>query len=433
MIKQRISAWLKNDFLQNVLVLFSGSAIAQAIPVLSMLILTRIYPEEIFGIFFIYASAGIILYILSTLKLEIAIVLPETDEEAMQIFNISVLISFLISILAFIVVYVMFDFLGKIFSNKNIGPWLYLLPVSMLFRGIFQSCVFWYNRKKQYRQISIGRIAKAVTMACVQIFAGVIGYIKGGLIVGLVAGQFVSAFYMLIFIKIKNSKLTTNFGNIDLKKHLSTYLKIPVFNTIMGVLNNLSNQLPVFLLSRYFGLQIVGFYGLANRIVSTPMGLVGQSVGQVFYQQAAQAVYTPGALKYLVRNTYVKLSKFAIIPFIILFIFSPTIFKVFFGEAWITTGVYTRILIPWLFLMFLNAPITYITTILKKQHIIVVYEILLLACRFLALYAGYTIFNSVIMSIVLFSSVGLIFNLFLLLYHLSISSKTCICYETDHV
>ena len=64
------------------------------------------------------------------------------------------------------------------------------------------------------------------------------------------------------------------------------YKDIPLFSTLISLLNTISNQLPIFLLTRFFGFASAGLYGLSHRVVAAPMGLIGQSVGEVFYQKA---------------------------------------------------------------------------------------------------------------------------------------------------
>jgi lipopolysaccharide exporter len=93
------------------------------------------------------------------------------------------------------------------------------------------------------------------------------------------------------------------------------------------------------------------------------------------------------------------------------------------GENWNNTGVFVRILLPLIFLSFLNAPISSIITILKKQKNILSLDILKLLLRFCGIYIGYKFYNSMTIAILLFSFIGIAYNLFLMYYFLSISKK----------
>jgi O-antigen/teichoic acid export membrane protein len=186
----------------------------------------------------------------------------------------------------------------------------------------------------------------------------------------------------------------------------------------------LSNQLPLFLLTRFFDAGAAADYGLASRVVSAPMGLIGQSVGQVFYQEASEIKNKNKPLDDIVKTIYKRLFKIGIIPFIILAAFAPVIFKIVFDSEYETSGQITRIIIPWLFLGFLNAPVSYIITILNKQKTILLYDTGLLISRFVALYSGYYFYNSIMISVLFYSVTGIIFNGLLYFYFIFISKHS---------
>lgn len=421
---QFIKKQLSSESVKNVMVLFSGSAVAQAIPVLSMIVLTRIYPEDVFGIFFIYSSSNLILAIIATLKFQLAIVLPKDDETAFHLLQFSIMLSFLMAVLAFSVIYILHGFIVSLLNDNRIGGWLYFLPVSIFLTGTIESTNYWFNRNKQFKKISASRVIKSTGLSITQLVLGFLKYTSIGLIAGLLSGQFIAAVTNVIRVFHVEKGRYTRVTWKKIKILVKTYRKIPLFNTLIGLINNLSNQLPVFLLSNFYGVVITGYYGLANRVVQIPMGLIGNSVGQVFFQKASSKFNEQGNIYAFVRKTYLQLLKAGILPFALLFIFAPVIFKIVFGPAWEAAGQYAQILIPWLFLAFMNAPVSYIVTVLSKQHALTIYEISLLIARFGALFAGYRLWSDVIYSIVLFSAVGWVFNLFLIFYYLHISKTT---------
>jgi len=153
------------------------------------------------------------------------------------------------------------------------------------------------------------------------------------------------------------------------------------------------------------------------------MGMVGQSVGQVFFQKASRLFHSKKNFYKFVKATYLRLFKIAIVPYAIMLIVAPFIFKVLFGTEWSVAGKYTQVLIPWLFVMFLNSPLSSIVTILDKQKQMLVYDLSLLSCRFLSLYFGYKFFHNVFYSLTFYSLTGLLFNIFLIFYFIKISKQ----------
>jgi len=417
---------LKRNTYKNVIILFTGSSIAQIIPILATLILTRIFTKEQFGIFFIYSSLCMVLSTFITLKLELSILLPKNMNESFSLFISSILASLILSFFIFIGIFIFYSQISSLLGNKNIDQLLYYVPISLFFLGVIQSCTYWFNRNNKFKSISVVNITKSVTSSTIQLILGILSFLKYGLIAGLISGQFISALYSLYFsfkTKVVDAESFTFKKMFNL---INKYKSIPIFNTSIGVTNTLSNQLPIFLLTGFYSLEMAALYGLASRIVATPMGLIGQSIGPVLFNEASKKHNNNESLKGLVRSTYKKLFKIAIIPFIIIGIAAPFIFRILFGAEWEMAGTFTQLLIPWLFLMFLNSPMSYIIIILDKQKYMLIYDILLLIFRFFGLYIGYKFLNSVYYSIALFSFVGVAFNLFYFFYIIRISKKSII-------
>ncbi|MEJ2054345.1 MAG: oligosaccharide flippase family protein [Calditrichaceae bacterium] len=420
MIKLFIQKIMDNEFYKNIFTLFGGLIIAQVIPLLIVPVLTRIYSVEIFGIFFIYSAIVVILSIFATLQYEITIVLPEEDSDAINLLILSLSTSLIISILLFIIIFFFNRQIALLLGDSNIGPWLFLIPVSIFFTGIFQSFSYFGNRFKKYKTISGGRIVKSTITGLSQLSCGITGYEKFGLIGGLIFGQIISAAYMAVkFFK----KVFIFLHQVSVKRMIrliKIYKNVPTYNTLMGLQNRLSGYLPFFLLGNYYGVTIVSLYGLAHRIIGTPTGIVSQSIGQVFYQKASESYNNKDDLYGLVKGLYIKLLKVAIIPFTLLFFIAPAAFKFIFGPEWISTGRIIQILTPWLLLSFLNTPITSVITILNKQKVLFIYNTLLLIFRFFALFIGFKVYNNEYYSIAFYALIGFIFNSFILFYMLAI-------------
>jgi O-antigen/teichoic acid export membrane protein len=97
---------LRSEFNRNALTLVSGTAIAQAILVLISPILTRLYSPADFGDLALFISITSIIGVIANGRYELAIMLPEKDEDAINVaaagFLFNILISLLFSILIII-------------------------------------------------------------------------------------------------------------------------------------------------------------------------------------------------------------------------------------------------------------------------------------------------------------------------------------------
>jgi len=415
----------KNEFYRNVFTLFSGSVIAQGIAFLITPLLTRLYPDFQFGIFFLFTSMSLTIAGSACLQYETAIVIPKDDRDALNLTVLCFIIAFIFSILTAMALFFFSDGICRILKNDNIRHYFFIVPVSVFALGVNQAVSAWNNRKKQYRFISVINVTKSVSSGTVQSLAGISGFLNSGLIVGNLFGQIISLMLQIRkwFMEARDSLKAISFKRMFYLAKV--YKNMPIFNTFSNIMNNLSNQLPVFLLTRFFGVSSASYYGISNRIIATPMGLIGQSVSLVFIQNAAEASYNKQNLFKLLKGMYWRLFKIAFIPFTLLFFASPFLFKLILGNSWdchLASNI-ARILIPWLLVGFLNSSLGLIINILKKQSAYTIYNFLLLVFRFLSIWLGYLFSKNLLFALFLFSITGLIFNLFLVFYLLKVSKN----------
>lgn len=412
-----------NKYLRNFLTLFSGSVIGQFILFASIPLLTRMFSKEAFGIFALFSSSIILLKPLISLNYELAIILPKRDKDAINVFAFNIFIIFIFSLLLFLIIYLFHFKIITLLNIQDLSYFVYFIPLSVFFISLISAFDYWNIRLNSYNYVSIGNITKSTTISASQIITGISNFKSLGLIPGLIIGQF---FNLVIICPFVFKNISSLKKHVSIKRMLflaSKYKDIPIFNTISTFINTLSNELPVLLITRFFGLGAAGVYGLAVKVSKTPPGIIGQSISQVFFREASLIYNSNQNLYEFIKKTYKTLFVTALIIFIPLFIISFYL-EFIFGNDWNEVGIQVRILIPWLFIGYLNSPISSLSTILNKQKTILILNILFLVARFLAINLGYVIFKSVNASLVLFSITGVIFNFIILFYFLKISNKT---------
>ncbi|PKP11432.1 MAG: hypothetical protein CVU09_03970 [Bacteroidetes bacterium HGW-Bacteroidetes-4] len=421
---------INDPFWRNVATLFSGSAIAQALPILILPVITRLYSKEALGFYFVYAAIGMLTQIVASLNFELAIIIPKEKKEANTVTQLSYITVGFVSLMMLGLIVFVNDYISIRITQKAFVYLIYAIPLSAFLLGVFNVSIYYLNRQNKYRIIATGKILKAVTFTLSQVVFGFMGNIPSGLIIGLIIGQFISALYLIYKVFAdKHFIFTCQFSN--LLKMVRKYRDMPVFNTLISVIGTLSNQLPFFFLSKYFGVVYSGEYGLANRVVSTPMGLIGTSIGQVFYKEAADVVNKKGNLYHLVKTTYLRLLKIAFLPFLILFFLSPWLFPFLFSNEYQVSGQMTQVLIPWLFMSFLNSPMSYLFDVLNKQRFMAVFHVTYLITRVGGLFLGYYWTKNALITVAIFSAIGFLFNIYIIIYYLSISKQVNI--KTYHI
>ncbi len=418
-------AWAKiseNEFLKNVTILFSGSTLAQAVPILIAPIISRIYLPEHFGEQGLFVSTYTIIAIAAGLRYDMAIMLPKKREEANTLFFISNFFSLSFSMVSAIILFVFKEEIIALFNLRAPAHWLYFLPVAIVLKNLVQTALVLNNRLKKFKRVAKSKIYQTTISSAVILGLGLSGHAGSlQLIVGKLSGLLQNGFYL-------SFRLKENFksGNYRLTKAIELikrYRFFPYFSVANGFLNALSVQLPGFMLIALFDPGIAGLYAFSYRLIILPLNLIAQSIRDVYFQRLSERFNEGSLTRKLIRKNYLKVLRLSILPFIAAFFLAPLVFGPLFGAKWQQAGLYIQIIIPWLFMVFLNMPLSTIPSIMNKQHLLLVYNAMLLIFRFLAIFGGYYFFNDPVASLILFSATGLFFNFIFLKLIFSIINK----------
>lgn len=367
----------KSEFSRNVLTLMTGTTIAQAIPIAISPILTRIYTPEDFGVFALFFAITAIFGSIANGRYELAIMLPKKDEDAINIFALGFIITVAISILLLILVIEFHDYFLSLLSNEEIGIWLYFVPITVFFTGVWNILNYFNNRKKQYKDIAKATIIKSIILAIVQLS---VGFIKQGA-AGLISGQILSQMFanmQLIKNILKDKILVSQISKTKMIALARRYKNFPKYSMWAILANTLSQHLINILISAFYSVATLGFYSLVQKVLAMPTALIGSSIGQVFFQQATKEKVKTGRVVKAFSSTLKKLIIIGLPSFGILFFIIEDLFAFAFGEDWRVAGTYAQIVIPLFFIRFVSATLSIVLVIFEKQKIELIINILLI-------------------------------------------------------
>ena len=413
----------KGGFLHNVLTLMTGTAIAQAIPILISPILTRLYSPGDFGMLALYTSVVSMIGVIVTARYEMAIMLPENDEDAVNLGALSLSIAVVISALTLLAVWYFNAPIARFLGKPDIAKWLYLVPIAVLTIGISQVLNYWSTRRNLYRRLAVARVAQSVANGSVNLGQGFASMGVSGLIVGNLAGQVLSAGVLIRQAWPDLLKYRSSVRWDRMRHNANVYQDFPKVNSLQAFVDILQSSGVVFLISSLFGGAVLGFYSFTLRILQAPFGLLGASVSQVFYQKASEIYKNGGDLQVLVKKTILSLSAMALPIFLILGFFAPPLFGFVFGKEWREAGTYAQILVPWIFLNFIVSPISQVPIIVGEQKrnfmLAVIGNSLILLS---VIYGGFIAHNIRAGFYVLSGSIS-VYYIFLILWIFKISKK----------
>ena len=114
--------------------------------------------------------------------------------------------------------------------------------------------------------------------------------------------------------------------------------------------------------------------------------------------------------------------QFSLVPFGLVAGFAPFLFRVVFGPEWQVAGEYTRILIPWLFAVFLSSPFVFLPDLFKKQGTALLIDIVKLLLRAGALFVG-VYFGDIFVTLILLSGVSLVVLIYQIVWYFNLAKE----------
>ncbi len=408
----------KSEFSRNVLTLMTGTTIAQAIPIAISPILTRIYTPEDFGLFALFLAITNIIGSVANGRYELAIMLPEEDEDAINTAALGFIISSILSLLILVLVILFNDFFVNLIGNEEIGLWLYFVPITVFLLGLWNVLNYYNNRRKNYKDLRNAHIIRSIVLASTHL---IIGFLKSG-VTGLISGEILSklsANSRLLKNILKDKLLISKITKRKMINMAKRYKNFPMISLPSSFTNELYANLFSVLLSSLYNVTLLGHYYMAQRVLGLPSALLGVSIGQVFFQSAVKEKEKTGQARVIFKSTVKKLFLIALPFFVTLFFIVEDLFAFVFGENWRVAGIYSQILIPIFFIRLLSTPVSMINTVFERQIYGLYISIILLVSNIGIILGSYyfglgpeKMFT--ILSIVLFIE----YSLFLLHYYL---------------
>ncbi len=356
----------RSEFSKHVLTLMTGTTIGQAIPIAISPILTRLYTPQEFGLYALFVSLVTIFGTIVNGRYELAVLLPDTDEEAMQVMTVGLCINVMMAVSLCLAVWGFSGEIVELLGSREILPWLWLVPAIVFVMGGYNLMYYYANRKKAFSGMSVTSVVKAAVMGTVQIVGGLIFQGVTGLISGQVFSQLAGVF--TIFGTIKRRGIPKpRFRVSQLLASANRFKKFPLFSMPAVLANVLSRHSLNLLITAFFNLATLGYFALAQRFLGLPSTLAGTAVSQVFYQKAVELRASGKGVAALFNATIFKLLLAAFPVYATMFFIAEDLFAFVFGEAWRVAGTYASILTPLFAMQFISASLALITSVYEKQ------------------------------------------------------------------
>lgn len=338
-------------------------------------VLTRLYSPSDLGVLAIFVSLVSLGSVLATAGYSGAVVLPKRDVQAVEVARLSILLSLCVSLLAACVI-VLLPLLSGTVSRSDLA-WLIWIAPAVFFAAANETLVSFASRTAKFRLIATTTFLRQSVQTATQIAVGFAVPSPAGLCGGTAVASVAANTRLLRH--FRRTSLGTPITRAGLIQAAREYRNFPRHVLPAALLAALSSVGLNFVVAGLFGASVLGLWSLAQRLLMTPITLLGNSVARVFYARAAELNGPSGDLKRLYLGTLRRLVLVSAPPFIFIAAAAPWAFATAFGPEWADAGSYCQLMVPWIWARFLASPLGSIVLVLGKSRITALSQVALTA------------------------------------------------------
>lgn len=319
--------------LRHVAVLFTGTVLAQLIPLAVSPILGRLFSPAEFGSLAAFLAMASIVTIAVTGRYELAVIPARTDRRAAVLVRLAVVLAIACAGFGGLLL-PLFDA-----GSGALGAHVYLLPVSVFLLAAERTCNYWLSRRYAFNQLSVNRMLQGVATAVSQIVAGTSGMGVWGLLGGQILGQLTAFLLACRSAWIAGLSRIRKVGGLrTLLRTARTHREYPGYLIPAGLANEAAAQLPLLILAGSYGAEAVGYLAITQRLMMAPVSLTASAVGDVFRSQAAAAYRRDGHCAGLFIRYLGFVAAGGLILMIPFVVAGKAVFVAVFGGQWEYAG-----------------------------------------------------------------------------------------------
>ena len=378
---------MTKGFVHSVGAVFTGTLIAQLIPIVGTLVLAKIFDPASFGVFAAWLGAVLFLGVVLTCRFETSLAI-ESDGLPRRAAVVMILITIAMMTLAAAVLILLAALAGiDVLTCLPMALLVTAAPTAALVAAT-QTLQSWAAADGRYRHLMIMRIAQATSIVLFQIVIGLVWADPTGLGLGYLSGACFGLAVSIVLMPLDKTQCS------GLKAELLAYWRMhrrfPIYSLPADAVNTAAAQLPVLVVAARFGTEAAGLLAMAMRMMGAPMSLLAASVLDVFKRHAGLAYRERGECRAEYLHAFRILVVVAAVAGVAIGFGAEPVFAMVFGEVWLGAGTMALWLLPRFVVGFVASPLSYMVYVAGKQHLDLIWQLALLTMTLVTL----LLFNS---------------------------------------
>jgi O-antigen/teichoic acid export membrane protein len=402
---RRLRGALGGDLRRAVAIVAGGHVAAYAVAAVSYPILSRLYEPSEFGAFAAAAALLVVMLTIICLTYDRAVPLPERDEIAGDLIVVCLLTTIALTALTTLALVLAGPQILGVFNAEPLAAYWWLFAAALVAGGLYLALTGWAVRDRDFKGIATARMGQSVATAVTQVGIGIAGASSAGLLAGDAFGRVAGGARLSTRAWRRLGHALSRTTSARIRWAARRYRRFPLLGSWPTLINAISQDAPLLLLTTFYGAHTGGLFALAQRLIGAPVALVVLSVWQVFFAEAAGQVRAGARLTPIFRTALRKVAAswapfFVLVPLLAVLLVGPV-----FGPEWSTTGTYIAILTPMYTAQVLSAPFA-ILEVLERQDLLIVRELLRIALLAVAIGVAQLLALSALSTVVLLSAAG---------------------------
>lgn len=356
------------SFASSVLKLIRGNLFAQAIGFAGLPIMSRLYPPGDFGVVQTVMTLLTVLLIISSLRLEIA-VLSVPEAKLNQLLRCASWLTLMTSVFAWLVAAALVE--GGNAWASNHATLAMILPGIGLIAGWNQLMNYLLLRNRVFDLASNAKVMQSIGYVATGVGLGFSSPGPVSLVIADAIGRILSAGFVMKRIGFIWITLIRPPSLKELNAVMSRYRSLTTVGLGTALINTAGSAFTTLMLMWLFSANDAGQYAMVERFVGMPIGLISGASSQVFISHVGRAISENKkdeairTFRHIIRQH----ALIAILPSLMLFVGGPIFLPLVLGRDWELAGQFLQAMSLFYFFSFITGPVNMALTVVDKHEI----------------------------------------------------------------
>ena len=357
-------------------VLTSGVVLAQALQVISLPLLTRLFTASDFAQVAVFSSILTLGSMIATLRYHAAIPLPEHTKDADSLLLLSICLTIFVVGSSVLLAFCLWSLLDAALPLPAFIMWS-LLPLAIVLASVFESLQIFLTRVNKYNKIATTKVVRVAVCIFIQMTLGYFTVTDHGLLLGIFAMHLTGAVCLIWHYSVdrreRQAHLEVRLS--DLRRIGEKFIQYPKFSLPETFFNYGAVEISIILIAISTTGPDAGYLYLVMRVLGIPMMLIGASLSHAYYAKAAK-VRVGSELTKVTLRMMLFLALVGLPVAIILMLQAPLLFSLAFGPEWRDAGNIARWCVAWYFFQLISSPVSMIFHVVGKLRTALIIQML---------------------------------------------------------